>query len=209
MVCRLTPRNYNRLFLNLLGYLGDHDNVSSDLVRELLLRGSGESVRWPDDEEFRKAWLDYPLYKNLLRDRVRLVLRALDGALHTANTESYNLKGRLTVEHIMPQSWQRHWPLPPLEEPQESEEYLRQIERRDTIIHTIGNLTLLTKRLNPSVSNGAFDEKKEKILQHSAINLNRPLSQIDVWDEEQIRRRGQELFEVACRIWPHPVRGGR
>jgi len=69
-------------------------------------------------------------------------------------------------------------------------------------LHTIGNLTLLTKELNPSVSNGPWERKRKEILKHSALNLNRTLP--EVWDEEKIQRRAQDLFELAVKIWPYP-----
>lgn len=39
-----------------------------------------------------------------------------------------------------------------------------------------GQLTLLTKKLNPSVSNGPWEKKRNAILEHSALSLNRSLA---------------------------------
>ena len=53
----------------------------------------------------------------------------------------------LEIEHIMPQQWERHWPLP------SGRSARIDRERR---LHGIGNLTLVTGKLNPSLSNAAW-----------------------------------------------------
>ena len=63
---------------------------------------------------------------------------------------------------------------------------------------------LLTKELNPSASNGPWSKKRDKILEHSALNLNRPFKDHSVWDEDLIEERSKTLFNVAVKIWPHP-----
>ena len=103
----------------------------------------------------------------------------------------------------MPQQWDHHWPLPQGDN-ESAEEFLERKQRRNHLLHTIGNLTMLTQSLNPSVSNKSFQDKKVDILRHSAINLNRFMQDIDDWDEEGIRRRGNDLFELAKGIWPYP-----
>lgn len=75
---------------------------------------------------------------------------------------------------------------------------------RERMLHNIGNLTLLTRKLNPAVSNAAWSQKLPAILEHSGLNLNRKLQHEIEWNEERIRLRSQALFEVACRIWPRP-----
>lgn len=70
------------------------------------------------------------------------------------------------------------------------------------MLNRVGNLTLLTKDLNPSVSNGPWEKKLEQILKHSALNLNRSLPKR--WDEKAIGARSDELFRHAVKIWPHP-----
>jgi hypothetical protein len=75
-------------------------------------------------------------------------------------------------------------------------------DRRNEAIHRIGNLTLLTKELNPAVSNGPWVRKRDEILKHSALNLNRPFQDVQTWDEAAIETRSAKLFEVAKKIWP-------
>lgn len=203
MVCRLTTQGYNRLFLDLVADLSKNGSYTSEGVRGFLLSQSAESSKWPTDDEFRNAWLNVPLYSQITRPRLRLILYALDAALQTSKTESYTLKKGLTVEHLLPQHWKAHWPMG-VNEGEEPSEFAEREHRRNQLLHTIGNLTLLTNSLNPNVSNGSLKKKKAAILRHSAINLNRFLSEETEWDEDRIIARGECLFEKAINTWSYP-----
>ena len=110
----------------------------------------------------------------------------------------------LTIEHLMPKEWESHWPRPALDG---SPDLKKSAELRGELIHRIGNLTLLTKKLNPSVSNGPWERKLDAILKHSALNLNRTLPR--VWDDDAIRARSEELLRIAITIWPRPAEMAR
>lgn len=194
MICGLNTRGYSRLFVDLLDCIHSEDTVQ-DKVRGFLLKSRADSARWPDDEEFQAAWLSMPVYKSLMRSRVKFLLKCLEVGLRTAKSEEYT--GKLNIEHLMPQNWKAHWPLPGIDE-SESETVAR-----EHAIHTIGNLTLLTTSLNPSVSNGGWIKKRKEILKYSALCLNQKLSDCDDWDETAIHRRAKSLFTVARKIWPH------
>jgi hypothetical protein len=101
----------------------------------------------------------------------------------------------------MPQDWKKHWPLPDKLPDQQAA-----IDNRNAMVQTIGNLTLLTESLNPSVSNGPWASKIKAILEHSALNLNRRLGEVSAWNEDSIRSRSMTLFEAAKQVWPHPGR---
>lgn len=203
MVCRLTAKNYNRLFLDLVNRLNRAKNPDAELVVGFLAKSTADTNRWPDDEEFKKAWLEDPLFNKLKRDRMRLLLYALDARMLGTKTEEYYLREGLTVEHILPQEWEAHWPLPDIPKETPEQRHERRLNR-NTLLHTIGNLTFLKQSLNSHVSNGRFPRKKEKILEHSAINLNRFLLEKKSWDERDIKERGGKLFTVAKKIWPGP-----
>jgi hypothetical protein len=69
----------------------------------------------------------------------------------------------------------------------------------------MGNLTLLTQSLNSSVSNSAWAEKKEAILDASLLPISQRLRRYDTWNEESIAQRGKELLAEALKIWPGPA----
>jgi hypothetical protein len=80
---------------------------------------------------------------------------------------------------------------------------------RDQVIHSLGNLTLLTGKLNSRVSNGPWlgDEGKRQGLQeHDVLILNRKLldKAADRWTDDAIRQRTRELSDMIIQIWPVP-----
>ena len=100
----------------------------------------------------------------------------------------------------MPQQWTQHWPLP-FEDRDSSE--LK--EQRDNAVRELGNLTLVTQKLNSNLSNGPWEEKKKALHSHSSLFLNRNLldSAPDEWNESAIRERSAQLAKLIVQIWPH------
>jgi hypothetical protein len=208
MVCKLTTKSYNRVFLQLLRNLRKTGLVDSAEMRKQLLGLEGDSGRWPNDNEFRKAWMDDDAYRNHTSQRLVMLLSAIDLHMETSKQEQIHLDGNLTVEHVMPQSWlviSSNWPTPLI---YTSEEDKRAYEsRKHRFIHSFGNLTLLTQPLNSSISNGPFSKKRGEIAKQSRLRLNVYFQQFtdqDDWNEVTIKKRGEELFEVARIVWPYP-----
>ena len=127
-----------------------------------------------------------------------MLLEALEDKLRESSgkTEDFCPKD-LTIEHVMPQHWHTNWPLPD----GTSEE---EIERREVVLQTLGNLTLVNQKLNPSLSNSAWSEKKPALIEHSVLSLKNDIVAEDDWQEEQIVSRSERLAEIACELWPRP-----
>ena len=191
-VCQLTPKNYNRFFADAIQKLRQQKDFSSAAIRPILLEQTVDTSRWPNDDEFRGAWITASFYGKLRR--TRLILEALDAAMQTEKTEKIAIKEKLTIEHLMPQHWEHYWPLSDGVDTDE----------RNSFLHKVGNLTLLTKKLNPAVSNGPWDMKRKGILKHSAIAMNRQFQDILEWNEGRIKVRTEELFGLAKQIWLRP-----
>ncbi|MEU2900810.1 DUF262 domain-containing protein [Streptomyces sp. NPDC001273] len=198
-VSRLTTKNYNRLFLELLKELKAKDDPA--VVTDFLLRQDADSGYWPRDHDIRYVFRSQPLYKHLTRARLRLVLAELEATLYSGKTERIVHDGELTIEHLLPQSWEAHWPL----SDDAGHGSVEAHQRREALVHTLGNLTLLTGKLNPAVSNGPWERKRAEILQHSALSLNRSLA--ERWDEGTIMARADHLAEAFCRRWQRPEGG--
>ena len=69
-----------------------------------------------------------------------MVLKGIEAALRTNRAETDAVPNNLHIEHVMPQTWRPHWPLPDDADDEAS-------AHRDRVIHTIGNLTLVNGRL--------------------------------------------------------------
>ena len=170
-VCGLTTKNYNKVFLSAVANL-DEKGWSSKALASFLLEQTSETGRFPRDKEFEEKWIATPVYETLPSVRVRAILQEIEIAKRTSFHETTTLAPNLSVEHILPRSWQETWPLQDGTLPTvhqrleamfataEDDSTLGRIVRRNRLKETIGNLTLLTKPLNSSVSNAPFDEKR-------------------------------------------------
>jgi hypothetical protein len=201
-VCGLTAKAYNRVFPGLLKKLSRMEKPTSAAVAQHLIGLAGGSTQnWPDDVEFGKAWLTGSTYKVLRSAKTKMLLEALElGARNTIHHETQALSTvPLHVEHVLPVAWREHWPSP-------GDENATII--RDQLLHNVGNLTLLTKRLNPALSNNGFDVKRPEITK-SLLALNAYFQDVrwgasnSAWDEGEIRERAKALFKVAVRVWPY------
>lgn len=202
MLARESSRAYNRTFLDMLKLMKDSSPEMVDrVVVDFLRTREGGSYYWPDDDTLREHMQNTPYWSRINQRRLRMVFRALEDALRgTGFSEERTITGSLHIEHILPREWAHHWPLPG-ERPVE----LERIERNEAK-DLIGNLTIITDRLNPRISNGPWEKKREAISEFSTLRLNRKLvsTNPERWDEESIQRRGEELAEITSRVWPGP-----
>ena len=202
MACGLTARNYAQLFIDLVAELAKNDNeTAGDIVADFLAKQEAIAYKWPTDGEFLDAFLQYPLYQWLTAGRLNLLLQGIEVGLRTPLAETYSVPGGLQIEHIMPQDWRQNWPLP-TDSPDEE----RATTRRQRLIHTIGNLTLVTGRLNAKLSNARWEDKRLTLREHTVLMLNTTLlkDHWDQWNETTIEERSKKLHEAAIKIWPRP-----
>ncbi len=197
MVCGLNTRGYAKLFADLLQAVAAAGSgpVAPTVAEHLLMQG--ESGFWPDDAQFGNDWVSGPLYRTLHRHRLTLLLRALEAALRGPKHDPVPIPRTLHVEHLLPQNWRANWPLPPGTGPEAA-------DARDRTCHTIGNLTLLTGKLNQSLSDAGWEAKRLELQRHGLTVLNAQLAQKEVWDEDAIHARGAALLGKALAVWPQP-----
>ena len=102
---------------------------------------------------------------------------------------------------MLPQSWEAHWPLPTNLDEDEAR------QNRNLLLHTIGNLTLVTRPLNSVQSNHSWERKRETLEEHSVLFLNHFLlaeSKGVPWDEQMILARSKRMAALVCDVWPGP-----
>lgn len=208
-ICGLTTKNYNRFFASLIPRLRTCDGDKVDELSAYLSSRLSDLDRWPDDTEWERSWVMREQYRSARQPRLRYILETIERGKHTAKTEDIQIRSTLTIEHIMPQKWQTNWALPGMEGVSEADyglELSERIRARNSIVNTIGNLSLITSALNSSVSNGNSSVKMSALRAFTALALNRELQEFESWDESTIRRRGAALFELARKIWSAPKR---
>ena len=215
-VCGMTNKNYNKFFLAVIAAL-DENGWSAASLAAYLLDQKSETGRFPRDEEFEQKWLNSPSYIVLQPARARAVLEEIELSKRTKYHETTALSSSLSVEHVMPRTWNASWPMQDGSTPTSDEHYaamfntveddsvVGRIVRRNRLKESFGNLTLLTKPLNSSVSNGPYAGKRAALQEHSLLVLNREITTHESWDEDTIAARGKGLFALARNIWAVPA----
>jgi predicted transport protein len=148
--------------------------------------------RFPSDEEFRREVQIRNLYK--FNKSCSYWLRRLE---NQQRKEPITVAD-YTIEHILPQNpdlsaaWREalgpDWA-------QVQEEWL----------HRLGNLTLTGS--NPELSDRPFLDKRdhqEGGFRTSPLRLNQGLGQLERWDGDAIRQRGETLAARALEVWTAP-----
>jgi hypothetical protein len=206
MLVRATTKNYNLVVAELIAQVRKADRATAGDVIENYLASQLSGARyWPDDQEIRQELTSLLAYRRLGRGRLRMVLEAVEDHLRGWRDGKQGLgdervaRGKFAIEHVMPRKWNTHWPI----QGTDGE------ESRDRIIHTLGNLTLLTGKLNSKVSNGPWlgsGGKREGLEAHDVLLLNRGLSKSNSenWTDESIRDRTQRLAQIITQIWTVP-----
>jgi Protein of unknown function (DUF1524) len=210
-VCGFTTKNYNRIFLSLTRNLR-RDGVSPENVAAVLAGQAGESTEWPSDTSFRDAWRSKHAYQTLNNPKVVYILKRLNDTYLGSKMESIAIEGELTVEHILPQNWTDNWPLQDgsrglasneLWDAETDDPRAIPSRRRNSLLQTFGNLTILTKPLNSSQSNSSWADKRPALMRHSLLPINQELHDVEVWDEVALEARAERLFQRALKLWPH------
>lgn len=205
MLARVTSKSYNKIVPEIISKVREDRKNAATVLENYFKSQQANTSYWPDDDEVRKEISGLEFYDKIYRSRVRMVLEALeddargwkDGKISSSGMRIK--KGSYTIEHLMPQKWQKYWPLT---------EGVTDLER-DSIVQSLGNLTLLSTKLNSSVSNGPWlgeDGKSRALTEHDVLLLNKKVQESgkEGWNEDLIRRRTQELIDSILSIWKIP-----
>ncbi len=97
----------------------------------------------------------------------------------------------VSLEHIYPKNAEAEdWP---------NQEQLR------PYLWSLGNLTVLERKLNRRAGNRSFAEKRP-VYEQSSIKLTKEIPERwGEWTETSIRERTRELFEIAKKVWPEEL----
>jgi hypothetical protein len=205
MLVRATAKSYGQAVAEIIKLLHTEERLrAGDAIESQLAAQPSGGRYWPDDVELEQELVDLLAYRRIRRGRLRMVLEAVEDHLRGWRDGKQGLggervaRGRLAIEHVMPRKWQSHWSRATDE------------AERDRLIQTLGNLTLLTGKLNSKVSNGPWigaDSKRVGLEGHDVLMLNRELLKGagDHWTDEAIRNRTLTLVKLIGAIWPVPA----
>lgn len=212
-LCELGNKNYNRVVAGALREM----QAAADPVDALftyMVGLTGDASRLPSDTELLRSAPAKAIYTSMGSQKLRYLFSRVERALRDKFDEDVTVNpAALTVEHIMPDRWAKKWPLPsgktaPTEDAYTllltNEEMWSEVEQREAVKNTLGNLTLLTNSLNPSLGNAGWEEKRPAI-SRSLLVLNRDVAEQEVWDEIAIRERASALVGIISSIWTYPI----
>lgn len=224
VICNLKDEELRRDCRLLEAYLmrrricGTGTSKYSNTCSELLRNGIEEFIKSLDDNyienennEIKEA------LKDVNQEMAKMVLYCLELSKWDDKDDLGQFSYNFHVEHIMPRSWEKYWPLE-LTGEKEQDEKLETI--RNNAVKEIGNRLLLSKKLNSQLSNREFvtkmegesatgkKKKKEGYKEKTQMKLTKAL--IDryvagdrVWDEEHISKRTSELTKQLISLWDY------
>ncbi len=185
--------NYlNKMFPSLVKDLKDAD--AAGFVAQL--RQALGARNEPSDVRLRQSAETVDLYRRDIytRQKLALVFDTVNRYLSAGSGAYTVLSDDPTIEHIMPQTpteaWKRHL----------GENWQQDYQ----LLHTLGNLTVVTQDWNSQLSNDSYSVKRQKLAGHGLL-LNQAYfgeQAPDVWNGQSIRGRAQWLMARITEIWP-------
>ncbi|WP_187943542.1 DUF262 and DUF1524 domain-containing protein [Helicobacter pylori] len=184
-VCGLGTNSLNKVFPFVTKKINKDQYLESIKVHFGYLT---EKQRFPNNDEFKKLFITIDFYKFQKKEYFFERLENFD------TKEPVNTKG-LTTEHIMPQTLTEQWE-------KDLGENFKEIHKK--YLNTIGNLT--RTGYNHTYSNKSFQEKQgmEKGFKDSPLRLNQSLRDLESFGEEEIKKRANDLADLALKIWTYP-----
>ncbi len=184
-VCGLGTNSLNKVFPSFTKHIQKDEYFKSLKAHFGYLT---EKQRFPKNDEFKDCFITIDFYKF---KKNRYFFERL---------ENFDRKERVytreyTIEHIMPQKLTEEW------EKDLGENFQ---EIHDKYLHTIGNLTLTG--YNSEYGDKSFQEKRgmEKGFKDSPLRLNQGLRDLESFGEEEIKKRANDLADLALKIWTYP-----
>jgi hypothetical protein len=206
-IVKAPSQGVNRILLDLMVQLSRHPHDQLvKVVEGYLMSNSTTSGYWPDDVEVRHALWAAPAYNKYVRARLRMVLEAIEDYRRGYPDWKPLAMGPIargigTIEHLMPQNWRANWSTDWSVEEREARSF-----DRDRALHELGNLTVITQRLNGRVSDGAWSTKISHFQSANDVLLTNTVihSHPDRWAEDLITQRTEEMTSEILRVWPAP-----
>ena len=198
-ICDLPTNVLNKIFSMLHWEITRYDGTEENYVDKLVyaLLSKKERARFPDDDEFRKAFEERTVYLMNSKNKVYILERFENfGISEDKDVYRHYDDGTYSIEHIMPQH------LTPVWQKELGADYDKIHEQW---LHRIANLTLTA--YNSKYSNSPFVEKKtmQNGFDDSGIRMNTWIAKKDKWMLSELKERSEYLMVRALTIWALPV----
>jgi uncharacterized protein with ParB-like and HNH nuclease domain len=194
-ICKLTPKNYNLLFIQIINKLDEikivAGKINYDGLASVISAYDAPTNLMPDDNALMNAFLNTGLSNQNAREILYIIalFQAGNGLADMPKLNLYNY----SLEHLMPVKWQENWTAKEMTGEEKAE--------RQRKLGTLGNFTLVTGRLNSKMQNSPWPKKKEYLRENSSLRMTVDILALENWDETTIDARSKTLAQLAIKIW--------
>lgn len=189
-ICGYKTSSINKVFASIPKKILENQNEKDIYfkIEKNLMERRLETI-FPRDEEFKLNFIKYNFEKN--KELLKYTLKELE---QKVSNNVINDTSNLNIEYIMPENLNSEWKLELGEKKFENThlEYLG----------TIGNSSLIENDLLRYNKN--FKTKKE-FYQKSNIEITRNINNYQVWTDNEIKNRAEQLYEKSKEIWSIPA----
>ncbi len=185
-VCNLTPSALLQPFIAAARDIRETRRVDVPV----LFRKYLEKL-YPDDSQFHSAFSRKIIRSNA---QARYILACINDFLSPSpsmRTESDPYTTNL--EHILPKRYGPAWAAARRDFPGGIDKY----------VYRLGNMTLISTRLNSDIGNADFATKK-KVYASDCLGITRKVLEADKWTAAEIKNRQNWLASHACKLWRYP-----
>lgn len=141
-----------------------------------------------NDVTFAKQFSNIEIKKTAY---VKYILKEIEEVLAGTRKDELETVEKLTLEHVIPKNfkkWQKFFDE-------------KKIKNPETLLYRLGNMTILTKKMNSSISDSIFEEKLNTY-KDSLLELNKQtVCNNAEWTDVVIDTRQSLFAENALKIW--------
>lgn len=185
-ICSLTPSNILQPFVAMAREIRETGVVDTPVLFRKYL-----AVLCPDDSQFQSAFSRKIVRGNA---QARYILAKINDYLSPNPSMRTEVDPFSTdLEHILPKRYGAAWEAQRRDFPGGIDKY----------IYRLGNMTLISARLNRDVGNAEFAIKK-RAYAGDCLNITRKVLDADKWTADEIKNRQNWLAALASKIWRYP-----
>ncbi len=194
MIVKATTKNYNQLFTD---RLISNKIISKEQFQKYLNSRNDKVNYFPNDTELKYGFDN----SCLINKQSAGIIYLIESKIRNRNKQATRLLGisSYSLEHLMPKKWENKW---------DNISTKQEKDFRNFKLKTLGNLAIITQSLNSSIRDSNWSIKKEgngkkEGLRYysSGIETLAPYLALAEWNENEIEKRADFMFEKAKGIW--------
>lgn len=176
-ICGKNPNQLERMYASLAYDIYNNDKKADKVIEEIL-------TLKPSDIEFKEAFVN----KSFKSTKIpRYILSKIENGI--SGEEKVVDYSAIHLEHIMPKNIKK-W----------AEQDSLYEKLHEELLNNIGNMVILSKRINTSIKNSIFSVKKGKY-RDSKIELIKYVVEKNNWTKDDIKNNADRYFNEAIKIW--------